>query len=105
MNLNSQKFLRISKKIHITKRYIYINVQSLYITFYVLDSALFNRARSISSGTMWPSKNADASRPRRRVSTLYAALGYACIQIRQRGGRICRINSARGGGREPARSL
>lgn len=105
MNLN---FTKISESIQkdTYQEGIYTNVQSLYITFYLLDSALFNRARSISSGTMWPSKNdADASRPRRRVSTLYAALGYACIQIRQRGGRICRINSAGGGGREPARSL
>lgn len=49
---------------------------------------------------MRSSKNGADVSPRRRVSTLYAALGYACIQIRQRGGSSNLSDKfSRGGGR------
>ena len=73
---------------------------SLYIIFHViLDSILFNRARSISVRRQRVRRKTTPTPVVHVVaSPLYtvAALGYACIQIRQRGGRICRINSAGG---------
>jgi len=82
---------------------------SLYIIFHViLDSILFNRARSISvRGRRVRRKTTPTPVVHVVASPLYtvAALGYACIQIRQRGGRICRINSAgEGSGRGLARA-
>lgn len=64
------------------------------VILYILDSALC----LIERGTMWMEKRRRCqSSTSSRLHFIRGSLGYACIQIRQRGGRICRINSAGGG--------
>lgn len=99
--------VNLKKIAKISEQYVKYPI-SLYIIFHViLDSILFNRARSISvRGRRARRKTTPTPAVHVVASPLYttAALGYACIQIRQRGGRICRINSAGGSGRGPARA-